>query len=633
MAKEIQVHGVEPFNPNVDLFSRSTRWKKWKKGFKRSYLGSAGITDDVQQAESALHHAGKEVQDVFDGVEGAEEDTLAHVYTALDGMFVDDDDTVYERHTFNECTQMEGEPVQQWAGRLRALASTCGFDAQKDNMIRDNIVSKCRSAKLRKRLLIENKLTLADTLKISTRMEKAESRSKQMESSANAIHDEREEANAAQGRGRGRAPTHGHTSGRGRGGYADRGRGSSYGRGNNHQARKCYACGKPGHIAANCSNNSNKTSYQMKCHRCGRTGHMANDCSAAREVKCNHCGKMGHFARVCMAKPENRPRNSSHSENRKSEAKATYALSRSTEDSDDDYCFAVHDNGTRINVLVHGTNTEMLIDSGATCNIISSDDWTRIQKANSEVTIQPTGKKVFAYGAEKPLPMQGEFLATAEAAGQRTEKPQLFYVTNIKSTVSLLGRDTAIKLNILRIGPETASANVMSSQVEKLKSEYKHVFKGLGKLKDYKLKLHIDHGFKPVAQGLRRPPFNLRQQIEKKLDQLETMEVIEKVEGPTPWVSPVVVVPKKNGDVRLCVDMRQANQAVMRERHPIPLVDDVLQKMNGATVFSKLDLRWGFHQIELEEDSRTITTFVTHKGAGGISTHNSTSARGLRWSA
>ena len=57
--------------------------------------------------------------------------------------------------------------------------------------------------------------------------------------------------------------------------------------------------------------------------------------------------------------------------------------------------------------------------------------------------------------------------------------------------------------------------------------------------------------------------------------------------------------------------MRRANQAIVRERHPIPTVDDVL---NGSTVFSKLDLRWGFHQIELEEQSRKITTFITHKG-------------------
>ncbi|RUA05255.1 MAG: hypothetical protein DSY43_04955 [Gammaproteobacteria bacterium] len=60
--------------------------------------------------------------------------------------------------------------------------------------------------------------------------------------------------------------------------------------------------------------------------------------------------------------------------------------------------------------------------------------------------------------------------------------------------------------------------------------------------------------------------------------------------------------------------MRKANEAIIRERHPIPTVDDVLYNINGSKVFSKLDLKWGFHQIELEEESRNITTFITHKG-------------------
>ncbi|XP_033760746.1 uncharacterized protein K02A2.6-like [Pecten maximus] len=66
--------------------------------------------------------------------------------------------------------------------------------------------------------------------------------------------------------------------------------------------------------------------------------------------------------------------------------------------------------------------------------------------------------------------------------------------------------------------------------------------------------------------------------------------------------------------MRLCVDMRQANTAIIRERHPIPTVDEVIHDLNQSTVFNKLDLKWAFHQIELSEASRPITTFVTHKG-------------------
>ena len=75
-----------------------------------------------------------------------------------------------------------------------------------------------------------------------------------------------------------------------------------------------------------------------------------------------------------------------------------------------------------------------------------------------------------------------------------------------------------------------------------------------------------------------------------------------------------MVTLKPDGDIRVCVDMRRANEAIEREGHPIPTIEEILYDLNGSTVFSKLDLKWGFHQVELEEESREITTFVTHRG-------------------
>ena len=75
-----------------------------------------------------------------------------------------------------------------------------------------------------------------------------------------------------------------------------------------------------------------------------------------------------------------------------------------------------------------------------------------------------------------------------------------------------------------------------------------------------------------------------------------------------------ISTPKKDGDVRICVDMRVANRAIVRERHPMPTIDDLTHTLNGATVFSKLDLRAGYHQLTLAPESRYITTFATHHG-------------------
>ena len=113
---------------------------------------------------------------------------------------------------------------------------------------------------------------------------------------------------------------------------------------------------------------------------------------------------------------------------------------------------------------------------------------------------------------------------------------------------------------------------------------------------------------------MRRVPFSVKDKVTAKVNEPLEKDIIEKVEGPTVWVSPVVVVPKSPGDIRLCVDMRRANEALTRERLPIPTIDEVLDSLNGSGVFSRLDLRWGFHQIELDSESRDITAFASHDG-------------------
>ena len=86
-------------------------------------------------------------------------------------------------------------------------------------------------------------------------------------------------------------------------------------------------------------------------------------------------------------------------------------------------------------------------------------------------------------------------------------------------------------------------------------------------------------------------------------------------DNPSPWVSPIHPVPKANkGEIRLTVDMRAPNKAIQRERHVIPTVDDITAVLSGSTVFSKLDLNAGYHQLKLDESSRYITTFSTHLG-------------------
>ena len=86
----------------------------------------------------------------------------------------------------------------------------------------------------------------------------------------------------------------------------------------------------------------------------------------------------------------------------------------------------------------------------------------------------------------------------------------------------------------------------------------------------------------------------MRSKLEEKIKELIELDIIEPAQGPTPWVNPIVVVPRSGGDIRLCIDTQRANEAIRRARHPIPTVDEITQSISASKVFSKLDLKWRY---------------------------------------
>lgn len=282
--------------------------------------------------------------------------------------------------------------------------------------------------------------------------------------------------------------------------------------------------------------------------------------------------------------------------------------------SDDEYAFCVSSKLKKgmMPVVIGGVNMEVLVDSGASCNIMGKDQWQSLKSEGVKCKTEKCQKQLYTYGSKQPLQTLGKFSATVQIPDKPKVKTE-FVVTN-GNGLALLGCETTEKLGILKIGTDVNAVETVGDSKTDWVAKYRECFNGVGKLAGYQAKIHVDSQVNPVAQPVRRVPFGLRKRVESKLEELETLDIIEKVQGPTPWVSPIVIVPKSSGDVRLCIDMRRANEAVIRERHPIPTVDEVLQRLNDSKVFSKLDLKWGYHQIELEPGSRKITTFVTHKG-------------------
>lgn len=133
-------------------------------------------------------------------------------------------------------------------------------------------------------------------------------------------------------------------------------------------------------------------------------------------------------------------------------------------------------------------------------------------------------------------------------------------------------------------------------------------------ISDVKLDISINKAIQPVCQPYRRVPIPLETKINNKIDDLVKMDIIEPVNESPSWVSPMVPILKGEGEIRICVDMRCANKAILRENHPLPTMDQLSPKLRKAKVFTKLDIKDVFHQVEIKEDCRYITTFITSKG-------------------
>ena len=148
---------------------------------------------------------------------------------------------------------------------------------------------------------------------------------------------------------------------------------------------------------------------------------------------------------------------------------------------------------------------------------------------------------------------------------------------------NLLTYNTGKDLQIINIVNTVKSEN-NENNVESWKAKYPEVFSGkIGKLENFKLKLHIDKTVKPVQAAQRNHPFHLRKDIDKHLDSLLEQDIIEEVKGiPTTWLSETVNVKKEGSkDIRMCIDMKAANTAIQSEKYEMPNIENLIYKATG----------------------------------------------------
>ena len=156
---------------------------------------------------------------------------------------------------------------------------------------------------------------------------------------------------------------------------------------------------------------------------------------------------------------------------------------------------------------------------------------------------------------------------------------------------------------------------VECAKLKELIIKYEAVFSksewDLGHYQDIKFK--IDTGdARPVKQRMRRTPLGFVDEEKAFLENLLAQGIIEI--ATSEWASPSVLVRKKDGGVRWCVDYRRLNSVTVKDSYPMPIIEECVDALAGSRYFSTLDLASGFYQIEVAEEDRDKTAFLTKYG-------------------
>ena len=587
--------GSLPNFPEFDLSPRETVPMRFDKYTKRlaNLFAAMDITDAKRQKAMFLHYVGEDTCDILDTltIPAATDHINEYTQTLTTLVKYFEPQKCVDHHVYNfrRHSQKSDETVTEFFTRLQLLAKKCDF-ADPNLEVKRQIIQGTSNTRLRRKA-IEQALTLDQILKTARAMESACEQTGEIEKhQLNAVYKKNQYQKSK----------------------------SSFSK---PAFKPKFNKQKPKPSPVR----EYQKSQNRQCGHCGGTYPHKGKCPA-EGFACHSCGGMNHYSRVCRSKfkkSRGQPVKSKHQVQSlaeedsfgEEEPEQNQTATLSCNQSDDEhYTFGITSNNQHSKpvflLTIAGSKIKMMADSGASVSIINKKDYSNLKV---KPPLQSSNTKVYPYMSDKPLDLCGKLKANI-SSGQHACL-ETFYVINGPSD-SLLSRKTSQKLKLIQIAHSVSDPESNDTTQSEILDEFPEVVSGMGACKGKPVRIHVDPSVKPVAQPHRRIPFPVRKKVEEKLLELEKADIIEKAEGPTPWISPVVIVPKpRNPDeIRICVDMRAVNQAIIRERHIIPTVDDITNDLNGCKLFSKLDLKQGYHQIMLHPESRHLTTFSTHIG-------------------
>ena len=347
------------------------------------------------------------------------------------------------------------------------------------------------------------------------------------------------------------------------------------------------------------------------CLSCGKSNHKSIHCRLKNKLKCDYCFKDRHTSKVCISRLiKQRYTSNSAVQYLDNAEQSSFEINQIL-----DICLNRFENDDRIyiNVQLNDKPVQFECDSGSRVSIMNIDEF-KLLKLN--VPILKTDILFRSYTGDIFKPV-GFVKVNVNYKGNSCLEE--LYLVSLKKD-AILGRNWIRKLKINLHDTDSSvvkqiNAKNVKDSIDQILKTYSDVFEPkVGKIPNYTCSLKLRSDAKPVFLKPRPIPYALREKVDTELDKLSAEGIIEKVDY-SEWGTPLVIIPKSDGSVRLCADYKvTVNNQLHDSRHPIPKIEDIFNRLHGGSYFCTLDIYKAYLHLVVDEESAKVQAISTHRG-------------------